>query len=299
MAITAGARLGPYEILSPIGAGGMGEVHRARHVKLRREVAIKVLPPEFAGDSGRLARFEREARTASALNHPNIVTIHDVAEQDGTTYIAMELVDGRTLRDIIADGPMPIDRIVRLASQIADGLAKAHAAGIVHRDIKPANVMVNGDELVKILDFGLAKPLTTPEGQEPAGPLTTETRPGVIIGTPHYMSPEQLSGDHVDHRSDQFSLGVVLYEMVGGKLPFDGPSVRAIISAILVNPPPPLKQLRSDAPPDLEQIIRRCLEKDPERRFQSTADVATALRLHGERRAHTMRSPIALVRKRT
>jgi predicted esterase len=298
VSLTPGARLGQYEILQPLGVGGMGEVHRARHLKLRRDVAIKVLPEELAADPGRLARFEREARTASALNHPNIVTIHDVAEHEGTTYIAMELVEGRTLREVIADGPLPIDQAVRLASQIAEGLAKAHAAGIVHRDIKPANVMVTGDGVVKILDFGLAKPLTTPEGQAIAGPtLTTETREGVIVGTPHYMSPEQLSGDSVDHRSDQFAFGVVLYEMVSGKPPFDGPSVRAIISAILVNPPPPLRHLRPDLPVELDRIICRCLEKDPDKRFPSTANLAAELGRYESRRMRDGQGLVAFLKK--
>ena len=298
MALGPGARLGPYEILHPIGAGGMGEVHRARHLKLRRDVAIKVLPTEFAADRGRLARFEREARTASALSHPNIVTIYDVAEHEGTTYIAMELVEGRTLRDLIADGPLPIDEAIRLAEQIADGLAKAHAAGIVHRDIKPANVMVTTDGLVKILDFGLAKPLTMSGGQEMAEPtLTTETREGVIAGTPHYMSPEQLLGDPVDHRSDQFVFGVVLYEMLGGRSPFDGPSLGRVISAIIVDPPPPLKRLRPDAPAELERIIRRCLEKEPAKRFPSTADLAAELRRYEERRTRAAHGPVAMLKR--
>jgi predicted esterase len=296
--LTPGARLGPYEILDPIAAGGMGEVHRARQLKLHRDVAIKVLPSELAADPARLARFEREARTASALNHPNIVTIYDVAEHEGTTYIAMELVEGRTLRELIAAGPLPIDRAVRLASQIADGLAKAHAVGIVHRDIKPANVMVTADGLVKILDFGLAKLFTPAVGQEIAGAtLATETREGVVVGTPHYMSPEQLSGDAVDHRSDQFAFGVVLYEMVSGKPPFDGPSFRAIISAVLVDPPPPLKRLRPDAPADLERIICRCLEKDPDKRFSSSADLAAELRRYETRRARAAQGLVAFVRK--
>ncbi|HEY7408474.1 MAG TPA: serine/threonine-protein kinase, partial [Gemmatimonadaceae bacterium] len=213
MSLSPGTRLGPYEILRPIGAGGMGEVYRARHLKLHRDVAIKILPTELASDRARLARFEREARTASALNHPNIVVIHDIAEHDGLTYIAMELVEGRTLRDIIAEGPLPIERATRLASQLADGLARAHDAGIIHRDIKPANVMITGDDLVKILDFGLAKPIGDAAGS------TIETREGVVVGTPLYMSPEQISGDHVDHRSDQFALGVVAFEMIGGRPP--------------------------------------------------------------------------------
>jgi predicted esterase len=261
----------------------MGEVHRARHLKLRRDVAIKVLPHELADDPGLLSRFEREARTASSLNHPNIVTIHDIAEHEGTTYIAMELVEGRTLRDLIADGPLPIDQAVGYAKQIADGLAKAHAAGIVHRDIKPANVMVTPDGLVKILDFGLAKPLTAVAGQS----LTTETHKGLIVGTPHYMSPEQCSGGELDYRSDQFAFGVVLYEMLGGKPPFDGPSLGAILSAILLHPPPPLKGLRPDAPGALERIMARCIEKDPAARFPSTAALAQELRRYESRRAGT------------
>ncbi|MEX2111095.1 MAG: protein kinase [Gemmatimonadaceae bacterium] len=296
--LTPGARLGPYEILQPIGAGGMGEVHRARHLKLRRDVAIKVLPSEVAADPERLARFEREARTASALNHPNIVTIYDIAEHDGTTYIAMEVVEGRTLRELIADGPLPIEQIIRLASQIADGLAKAHAAGIVHRDIKPANIMVTGDDLVKILDFGLAKSLTTPDGRSIADlTLTSETREGVILGTPHYMSPEQLAGESVDHRSDQFAFGVVLYQMVGGKPPFDGPSVRPIIGAILVAPPPPLNRVRPGTPAELERIIYRCLEKDPANRFSSSAALAAELRRCADRRARAAHGFVAMLKR--
>ena len=279
MPLTPGTRLGPYEILQPLGAGGMGEVHRARHVKLRRNVAIKVLPDVLADEPAFLSRFEREARTASALNHPNIVTIYDIAEHEGITYIAMELVEGRTLRDLIADGPLSVDRVVAYAKQVADGLAKAHAAGIVHRDIKPANVMVTPDGLVKILDFGLAKPLTTVAGES----LTTETHKGLIVGTPHYMSPEQCSGGELDSRSDQFAFGVMLYEMLGGKPPFDGPSLGAIFSAILLHPPPPLKSLRPDAPAALQRIIDRCLQKDRDRRFRSTAALAAALREYESR----------------
>ncbi len=293
MALAPGTRLGPYRIVAPLGAGGMGEVHRARHVKLRRDVAIKVLPQELAVDPELLSRFEREARTASALNHPNIVTIHDIAEHEGTTYIAMELVEGRTLRDLIADGPLPIDQALTYARQIADGLAKAHAAGIVHRDIKPANVMVTADGLVKILDFGLAKPLATGvTGRS----LTTETHAGLIVGTPHYMSPEQCSGGRVDYRSDQFAFGVVLYEMLGGKPPFDGPSLGAIFSAILLNAPPPLKGLRPDAPPALERIMARCLGKDPAERFPSTAALAAELRRYESGRTGAGRGLAASLR---
>ncbi len=282
MTLDPGSRLGPYEILQAIGAGGMGEVHRARHVKLRREVAIKVLPARMAADPSGLARFEREARTASGLNHPNIVTIHDIGEHEGTTYIAMELVEGRTLGDLLAEGPLPIERTVQFAEQVADGLAKAHAAGIVHRDIKPANLMVTGDGLVKILDFGLAKPLASGAAPDGSG-MITETQEGVIVGTPHYMSPEQCSGDQVDHRSDQFALGVVLYEMIGRALPFDGPSIRAIMTAILLTAPIPLKRLRPEVPAELERIISRCLSKDPADRFPSTAELATAIRRQAHR----------------
>lgn len=297
MPLVPGVRLGPYELLRPIGAGGMGEVHRARHLKLRRDVAIKVLPARFATDSTRLIRFEREARTASALNHPNIVTIYDIAEHEGTTYIAMELVPGRTLRELIEDGPLPIDLTIRLALQIADGLAAAHAAGIVHRDIKPANIMVTGDGLAKILDFGLAKPLVTAGGGEIAGSTRTETQEGTIVGTPHYMSPEQLSGEAADHRSDQFAFGVVLYEMLCGKPPFDGPSLQAIISAILAKPAPSLRQVRAGTPADLERIISRCLEKEPGKRFVSSGDLRAELRRCEERRTRAAYGPAALLRR--
>ncbi len=192
MSLEPGSRLGSYEILSAIGAGGMGEVYRAKHVKLGRDVAIKVLPSDLAADPGRLKRFEREARSASALNHPNIVTIHDIAEHEGTTYIAMELVEGRTLRELLRDGPLPVAKATDLAGQICEGLGKAHAAGIVHRDLKPDNVMVTDDGLVKILDFGLAKPIARGAGDDSKmTTLTKGTAEGVIVGTAYYMSPEQ------------------------------------------------------------------------------------------------------------
>jgi eukaryotic-like serine/threonine-protein kinase len=296
--LTPGARLGPYEILHPIGAGGMGEVHRARHTKLGRDVAIKVLPAEVATNYERLARFQREARTASALNHPNIITIYDVAEEDGTAYIAMEFVEGRTLSDLITGGPLPIDQAIRVSAQIADGLAKAHEAGILHRDIKPANIMITGDELVKILDFGLAKTVAVPGARAiPGLSQTSPTREGFIVGTPHYMSPEQLSGDRIDSRSDQFALGVVLYQMISGQPPFDGPTVPSIIRAILVTTPTPVRARRPDTPGDLERIVNRCLEKDPTNRFSSTAEVAAALRECAERRARGGRSFVATLRR--
>jgi serine/threonine protein kinase len=211
----------------------MGEVYRARHVKLGREAAIKVLPSELASDADRLKRFEHEARAASALNHPGIVTIYDIDEDDGTSYIAMELVEGQTLRERLADGPLDTSEALRLAIAIAEGLARAHEAGIVHRDVKPDNVMITRDAQVKILDFGLAK--QTPTGIELQTDLTTMSRmtqQGMVLGTVPYMSPEQAAGRAVDHLSDQFSFGVVLYEMVCGRRPFQGDSVATVLSAI-------------------------------------------------------------------
>jgi eukaryotic-like serine/threonine-protein kinase len=292
-----GSRLGPYEILQPVGAGGMGEVYRATHLKLRRQVAIKVLPPELAGDPGRLSRFEREARTASALNHPNIVIIHDIAEHDGTTYIAMEFVDGRTLRELIDDAPLDVDSVIRFGAQLADGLAKAHEAGIIHRDLKPANIMITGEGLVKILDFGLARPVAAPAGGGSMA-LTDATREGVVVGTPHYMSPEQASGEAaVDHRSDQFALGIVLYEMLAGTLPFDGPSLQSIFSAILVAPPPPLRTRRSAIPPELERLVSRCLEKQAANRFQTSGEIAAAFRRIERNLEHSRHALVARLRR--
>src|SRR5262245_28691365 len=234
MPISAGRRFGPYEVVAPLGAGGMGEVWRARDERLGRDVAIKVLPEEVSADSGRLKRFEKEARAASALNHPNIVTIYDIGSADSVSWIAMERVEGKTLRELLFAGPMPARRLLAIAAQIADGLATAHQAGIVHRDLKPENVMVTKDGLVKILDFGLAKRFERSldaTGREQAAvaghpmagnelappPTETETSPGVVLGTVGYMSPEQAAGQPVDFRSDQFSFGSILYEMASGK----------------------------------------------------------------------------------
>src|SRR5215510_9679937 len=209
MGLQTGQRLGSFEVLEPLGAGGMGEVYRARDTRLGREVALKVLPESLALDRDRIARFEQEARSASALNHPNIVTIHEIGRDGDTTFVAMELVDGRTLRDLVASGPMPVRKVLNVAAQVAEGLAKAHGAGIVHRDLKPENVMVSKDGFVKILDFGLAKLMETDTSGVSALPTIAqpETRPGTVMGTVGYMSPEQASGEPVDYRSDQFSLG--------------------------------------------------------------------------------------------
>ena len=223
MSIPAGTRLGPYEILSALGAGGMGEVYRARDTRLGREVAVKVLPPSVSADADRLRRFEKEAQSASSLNHPNVVTVFDIGESNGIAYMAMELVDGRTLREILAEGALPPKRLLGIAAQLADGLARAHGAGIVHRDLKPENVMVRKDGFVKILDFGLAK-LTQPDAgevdQSRSPTVTVATEAGVIMGTVGYMSPEQALGKPLDFRSDQFAVGSILYEMATGRRAF-------------------------------------------------------------------------------
>src|SRR5713101_223936 len=214
MALTSGTKLGPYEIQSPLGAGGMGEVYRARDPRLGREVAIKTLPAQFSSDRESLRRLEQEARSASALNHPNIVTIYEFAELESTCYIAMELVEGHTLRELLASSSLPLRQTIQIAAQVAEGLAKAHEAGIVHRDLKPGNLMLSRDGLAKILDFGLAK-FTAPECGS-----SIETQTGGLLGTVGYMSPEQVSGQPADFRSDQFAFGAILYEMATGKRAF-------------------------------------------------------------------------------
>jgi serine/threonine protein kinase len=278
MVLNAGSRLGPYEVLGPLGAGGMGEVYRARDTRLGREVAIKVLPAELAADAMRLKRFEKEARAASAFNHPNIVTILDIGSTDGISWIAMERVDGQTLRRIITAG-LPVRRLLALATQIAEGLTKAHEAGIVHRDLKPENVMVTRDGVVKILDFGLAKLTLFETVGEETSQLRTETRtsPGVLLGTVSYMSPEQASGEAIDFRSDQFALGSILYEMATGKRAFSKKTSVDTLSAILNEEPEPVGHLNPQVPPPLRWIIERCLAKDPDGRYASTRDLARDL----------------------
>ena len=279
MTLSAGTRLGPYEILAPLGAGGMGEVYRAKDARLGRDVALKVLPEAVAEDRARLARFEQEARAASALNHPNIVTIHDIGREGETAYIAMELVDGRTLREIEASGPQPLKRILNVAAQIADGLAKAHAAGIVHRDLKPENVMVSKDGFVKILDFGLAKLVEPQSGEISAMPTLArpETHPGTVLGTVSYMSPEQASGEALDFRSDQFSLGSMLYELTTGQKAFQRKTAAETMSAIIREEPEPAGKLRPDLPLPVRWMLDRCLAKDREERYASTRDLARDL----------------------
>jgi len=280
MSLTAGTRLGPYEILAPIGAGGMGEVYRARDTRLGREVAVKVLPAEFTSDAQRRSRFEQEARAASALNHPNIVSVYDVGSAEGHLFVAMELVEGKTLRELLEAGRLPASRTLDVGFQIADGLARAHGAGIVHRDLKPENVMLSKEGFVKILDFGLAK-LSAPiagEGSDLPTAAPRGTDPGTIMGTVGYMSPEQAAGRSVDFRSDQFSLGTILYEMATGKRPFQRDSAPQTLSAIIQDDPEPLGTLNPRTPAPLRWAVERCLAKDPEDRFASTKDLARDLR---------------------
>ena len=278
MALTSGAKLGPYEIVGPLGAGGMGEVYRARDARLDRSVAIKILPAAFSTDSDRLHRFEQEARSASALNHPNIVTIYALGLDASTHYIAMELVEGKTLRELLASGLLPIRKAIEIAAQVAEGLAKAHEAGITHRDLKPENLMVSHDGVVKILDFGLAK-LAPPNGElsDMSTTLARQTQLGLVLGTVEYMSPEQASGHRLDFRSDQFSFGSVLYEMVTGKRAFQRSTAAETLVAILREQPELIGGQNPDVPAPLCWVIERCLTKELDKRYASSRDLAREL----------------------
>ncbi len=277
MSLTPGSQLGPYEILAPLGAGGMGEVYRARDARLKRDVAIKVLPSSVSRDSERLRRFEQEAQAAGSLNHPNILAIYDIGTHEDSPYVVSELLDGETLRARLSGGAFSPRRAIGHALQIAQGLAAAHEKGIVHRDLKPENVFVTGDGRVKILDFGLAK-LTQPEatdGSQTNLPTQTPgTEPGVVLGTIGYMSPEQVRGRPADPRSDIFSFGAILYEMLSGRRAFRGDTAADTISAILTKDPPDLSETNRKIPEGLERIVDHCLEKSPEGRFQSARDIA-------------------------
>jgi eukaryotic-like serine/threonine-protein kinase len=271
-----GTRLGDYEIQSLLGAGGMGEVYRARDLRLRRDVAVKVLPAVVSSDPERLRRFELEAMAAAALSHPNILAVHQLGTYAGTPYLVSELLDGETLREQIRSGPVPLRRAIEYGVQIAQGLAAAHEKGIVHRDLKPENLFLTRDGRVKILDFGLAK-LTQRQPSSEHSALTAETEPGLIMGTAGYMSPEQVRGQTADHRTDIFSFGAILYEMLTGKRAFQRPTSPETMSAILNEDPPDIAKSGSNIPPALQRIVQRCLEKTPERRFQSTTDLKFAL----------------------
>jgi hypothetical protein len=283
MALAPGTRLGPYEVVAALGAGGMGEVYRARDTRLDRQVAIKILPPAFAKDPDRIGRFQREAKAVAALSHPNILAIHDVGvhENQGdatttpTTYVVTEYLDGETLRERLRGGPMPIRKAVEAAVQIARGLAAAHDKGIIHRDVKPENIFVLADGQIKILDFGLARQTPADSGVTETAAVATD--PGSVMGTVGYMAPEQVRGQAVDARTDLFALGAVLHEMLGGRKAFDRSTVADTLSAVLKEEPPDLITLRADVPPALDRIVRHSLEKNPTERFQSARDVAFAL----------------------
>jgi Tol biopolymer transport system component len=281
MTLSAGSRLGPYEIRALLGAGGMGEVYRARDTRLGRDVAVKILPPSYSADPDRLRRFEQEARAASILSHPNILAIYDIGTEGGAPYVVSELLEGETLREKLLNGPLPMRRAIDFAIHIAEGLAAAHESGIVHRDLKPENIFVTRAGHVKILDFGLAK-LTRPEpsDQSPTDlpTLAAATESGVVVGTASYMSPEQVRGKHVDHRSDIFAFGSVLYEMLTDQPAFQRESAAETMHAILKEEPPPLSETNPDLSPALSWIVGLCLAKDPDERFQSTRDLAAALR---------------------
>jgi serine/threonine protein kinase/Tol biopolymer transport system component len=281
MPLAPGTMLGPYEILSPLGSGGMGEVYRGRDTRLDRSVAVKILPAHLSADPARKQRFEREAKTISGLNHPNICTLHDVGSVDGLDYLVMECVEGDSLAERLEKGPLPADQVLKIGAELADALDKAHRSGIVHRDLKPANIMLTKSG-AKLLDFGLAKP-TAP--QATLATLTTAlpqqnpvTQEGTIVGTFQYMSPEQVEGKELDARSDIFSLGTVLYEMLTGKRAFDGKSQLSVASAILEKDPEPITASLPLAPPALDHAIRRCLAKDPDDRWQTARDLALELK---------------------
>jgi eukaryotic-like serine/threonine-protein kinase len=276
--ILIGQTVSHYRILDKIGAGGMGEVYRATDTKLGRNVALKVLPADMARDPDRLARFEREARSVAALNHPHIVTLHSVEEAEGVHFLTMELVEGQSLDHCIPEGGLPVQQIVEIAGALADALAAAHGKGIVHRDLKPANVMVTEEGRVKVLDFGLAKEIRAANSSDATMTSAGHTEVGLVMGTPRYMSPEQIAGRAVDHRSDIFSLGVLLYEMATGRRPFTGTSSAELASAILRDTPPLVTDLRANLPADLARIIQRCLEKGAADRFQSARDIRNELR---------------------
>jgi len=275
MPLAPGTQLGPYEILSPLGAGGMGEVYRARDSRLARDVALKILPRDFATDSDRRARFEREARAAGQIHHPNILAVLDTGAHNDLPFIITELLEGETLRERLRPGPLPQRKAIEIASQIAKGLGAAHEKGIVHRDVKPENIFISSDGHVKILDFGLAR-VSTQESAHPDATLTLKTASGIILGTAAYMSPEQARGQAVDSRSDIFSLGAVLYEMLSGERPFSGNTYADLVSAILRQDPATLSA-GSKILPALERVVRRCLEKSPMERFQSARDLAFQL----------------------
>ena len=305
MGLVSGTKLGPYEIQCSVGAGGMGEVYRARDTRLNRIVAIKILPPDLSGNSEARGRFDREARTISSLNHPNICTLHDVGHQEGTDYLVMEYLEGETLADRLRKGALPLDQVLKYGIDICEGLENAHRTGVMHRDLKPGNVMLTKTG-AKLMDFGLAKSMTavgaasssltmTFSGPSRDQPLTSK---GMLVGTFQYMSPEQLEGKDGDARSDIFALGSILYEMITGQHAFQGKTTASTIAAILAADPPPLSSLQPMSPPELQRVVRGCLAKDPEERFQTVHDVKLQLKGIAESGSQTgISGPVVSARK--
>src|SRR6266700_5466909 len=288
MALTSGTKLGPYEIQSALGAGGMGEVYRARDTRLERTVAIKILPQHLSDSAEAKQRFEREARAVSSLSHPNICHLYDVGQQDGISYLVMEYLEGETLADRLRKGPLPLEQVLRVGAEICEGLEKAHRSGVVHRDLKPSNIMLTKSG-AKLMDFGLAKAASTVITGSSSQSLVTMSRPltteGTIVGTFQYMSPEQIEGKEADARSDIFALGAVLYEMVTGKRAFDGKTMASTIAAILAAEPKPISAVQPMSPPLLDHTVKTCLAKDPDDRFQTAHDVQVNLRWIAENRS--------------
>jgi eukaryotic-like serine/threonine-protein kinase len=290
MPLATGTRLGPYKIVAPAGAGGMGEVYRARDTRLDREVAIKVLPEHLSSNPELRERFEREARAISQLSHPHICVLYDIGKHENADYLVLEYLEGETLGSRVRRGPLPTDQVLKFGAQMAEALDKAHRHGVVHRDLKPDNVMVTKSG-VKLLDFGLAKPVLGAVGVASSGaatmthsPLTTE---GTLVGTFQYMSPEQLEGQEADARSDIFALGCVLYEMMTGRRAFEGKSTAKVVAAIMTTEPPSITTLSPLTPASLERVVRKCLAKDPEERWQNAGDLASELRWIAESGSHS------------
>src|ERR1700691_1307893 len=300
MSLSSGAKLGPYEIQSPIGVGGMGEVYRAKDTRLDRNVAVKILPDHLSDNPEAKQRFDREARAISSLNHPNICTLHDVGHQDGIDFLVMEFLEGETLADRLRKGPLPTEQVLKYGIEICEGLERAHKSGVVHRDLKPGNVMLTRTG-AKLMDFGLAK--ATPAGAAPASSLTMTiadqplTARGTIVGTFQYMSPEQMEGREADARSDIFALGAMLYEMITGKRAFTGKSQASMVAAILASEPTPISVAQPMTPPALAQMVKSCLAKDPEERFQTVHDLKLQLKWIAEASSSQLGAP-AQVRAR-
>src|SRR5215813_6989396 len=279
MPLQAGTKLGPYEIVAPIGAGGMGEVYKAADTRLNRTVAIKVLPAQFSDNAEMKQRFDREAQTIAALNHPHICTLYDVGRQEHADFLVMEYLEGETLAQRLTRGAMPLDEALKIAIEIADALDKAHGQGVTHRDLKPGNVMLTQSG-AKLLDFGLAKLKQQPQASPTVTPRPTAsdtTTPGTILGTMQYMAPEQLEGKEADARSDIFAFGALLYEMVAGKRAFDGRSQALLIASIMSADPEPLSKIQPMTPATLDYVVKRCLAKDPEQRLQTALDLVSQL----------------------